>query len=158
MKKEIKERFGKKYYLLGVNQDNEKVWLEQGHFDCDWYWGVGYVEIFNKYYTDIEMHSHFDSMFLQKNIYNSYIDYFKEITLQKNEVWQLLELMQTIYTLRKTSDMIHSKGSHITSNEKEKEIFNNEYYNILYKRINDEEIPALLKEVYALLGEESEEK
>ena len=147
MEKEIKKVFGKKYYLLGVNQENEKVWLEQGHFDCDWYWGIGYVEIFNKRYSDIEMHTHFDSLFFNRNrcCYDLFVDYFKETTLQKNEIWQLLELMKTLYTLRETSDMIHCKGSHITSNEEIKEIFSNEYYNNLYNKINNEEIPRLLK-------------
>ena len=45
----------KKYYLLGKRkEDNRKVWLEEGSWDCDWYWGLGYVEIFSYKYKDID--------------------------------------------------------------------------------------------------------
>lgn len=159
MKKEIINKWGKKYYLLGTDKDNYKVWLEQSQFDCGWYWGIGYVEIFNKRYTDIEMHTHFDSLFFnhQKCCYDLFEDYFNETTLPKSEIWQLLEMMKTLYTLRNTSDMIHSRGSHITSNETEKEIFAKEYYQNLYKQINEIDIPELLKNIYALLGAEDEQ-
>ena len=152
MKKQTIEKFGKKYYLLGVRkEDNKEVWLEEGHFDCDWYWGVGYVEVFNHNYTDIIEHTHFDSLFLKTNIYDSFKDYFKETTLTDNEIWQLLELMQTIYQLRNISDTIYQKGSHITSNNTEKDIFNEDIYKNMYDKINNEDIPKLLKQVYKII-------
>ena len=43
MKKEIKKIFNKKNYLLGINKEGHKVCLEERAFDCDWYWGIGYV-------------------------------------------------------------------------------------------------------------------
>lgn len=152
MKKQTIEKFGKKYYLLGVRkEDNEKVWLEEGHFDCDWYWGVGYVEVFNHNYTDISEHTHFDSLFLTTDLYDGFKDYFKEVTLTDNEIWQLLELMETIYQLRNTSDTIYQKGSYITSNNTEKDIFDDDVYKNMYDKINDEDIPKLLEEVYKML-------
>lgn len=158
MKKQTIEKFGKKYYLLGVRkEDNKKVWLEEGSFDCDWYWGIGYVEVFNHNYTDIDEHTHFDCLFLKTNIYNSFKDYFKETTLTDNEIWQLLELMKTIYQLRNFSDTIYQNGSHITSNNTEKEIFNKDIYKNMYDKINDEDIPKLLEDVYKMLrGVENE--
>ena len=152
MKKQTIEKFGKKYYLLGDRkEDNKKVWLEEGHFDCDWYWGVGYVEVFNHKYTDIIEHTHFDSLFLKTNIYDSFKDYFKEVTLTDNEIWQLLELMQTIYQLRNISDTIYQKGSHITGNNTEQEIFDEDVYKNMYDKINNEDIPKLLKQVYKII-------
>ena len=152
MKKQVIEKFGKKYYLLGTRkEDNKKVWLEEGHFDCNWYWGVGYVEIFNGTYTDIDEHTHFDSLFLKTNIYDDFKDYFKDTTLTNNEIWELLELMQTIYHLRKTSDTIYQKGSYINENNTEKEIFDEDIYKKMYDKINYEDIPKLLQEVYNLL-------
>jgi len=158
MKKQVIEKFEKKYYLLGTRkEDNKKVWLEEGHFDCNWYWGTGYVEIFNTSYTDIEEHTHFDSLFLETNIYDSFKDYFKETTLCDNEIWVILELMKTIYQLRHTSDTIHQKGSYITESNTEKHIFNEDIYKKMYDKINNEDIPRLLEEVYKLLrGEENE--
>lgn len=152
MKKQTIEKFGNKYYLLGTRkEDNKKVWLEEGSFNCNWYWGVGYVEVFNHNYTDISEHTHFDSLFLKRNIHDSFKNYFKETTLSDNEIWQLLELMQTIYTLREMSDTIHRRGSHITTTNIEREIFNDNIYKNMYDKINNDTIPALLNTVYELL-------
>ena len=153
MEKKIIEKFGKKYYLLGRRkEDNEKVWLEQGKFDCEWYWGIGYVEIFNKRYTNINEHTHFDSLFLKGNkcCYDLFKEYFSELTINDTELWKLLEDMSTIYNLRNYSDMIYRGGSHITTNTFKDEIKNEEEY----KRINTLLIPKILDEVYKILGEE----
>ena len=152
MKKQTIEKFGNKYYLLGTRkEDNKKVWLQKGSFDCNWYWGVGYVEIFNRNYTDISEHTHFDSLFLKRNIFDSFKNYFKDTTLSDNEIWQLLELMQTIYTLREMSDTIHRRGSHITTTGIENHIFNENIYINMYDKINNDTIPTLLNTVYELL-------
>lgn len=149
MKKEIKKVFGHNYYLLGKRkEDGQKVWLEEGHFDCGWYYGLGYVEIFNKNYTDIEEHTHFDCLFLTNKIYDSFVDYFQETTLNDKEIWKLLENMKALYTIRDYSDLLHLGGAHITQNDN-KEIIKNDAE---YKRINDVVIPTLLNEVYKIVG------
>ena len=149
MKKEIKKIFNKNNYLLGKNKEGYKVWLEESAFDCDWYWGIGYVEIYNKHYTDIELHTHFDSLFLEENIFDSFKEYFTETPLNDEEIWQILELMQTLYTLRRASDMLHCGGSHITSVKKEKEALKT--LDGIYEKINNDIIPDLLNEVYLIL-------
>ena len=63
LKKEIIEKFGKKYFLLG-KKDGKKYYLEDSYWDCGWYWGLGYVETFNELKIDIESHQHFDNLFL----------------------------------------------------------------------------------------------
>ena len=151
MKKEIKKVFGKTYYLLGIRkEDNAKVWLEEGHFDCDWYWGIGYVEIFNKNYTDIEEHTHFDSLFFKgnKNCYDLFKEYFSETTLNNDELWKVLENMKSIYTMRNYSDLLYTGGAHITTNTFKDDIKNDAEY----KRINDKIIPMLLNEIYKIVG------
>ena len=152
MKKQVINKFGKKYYLLGVRkEDNEEVWLEQANWDCEWYWGLGYVEVFNKNYTDIDEHTHFDSLFLKKDVYDSFINYFEETTLTEREIWQLLENMKELYILRKYSDFLHIGGAHVTES-KIKELIKNEDE---YKRINTLVIPTILDKVYKMLGEEN---
>lgn len=148
MKKQTIEKFEKKYYLLGVRkEDNKKVWLEEGSFDCDWYWGIGYVEVFNYNYTDINEHTHFDSLFLKKDMYGSFKDCFKDTTLSDKEVWQLLELMKITYQLKNISQIIYLNSS----------IFNEDIYKKMYDKINNEDIPRLLEEVYKMLrGEEND--
>lgn len=156
MEKQVIEKFGKKYYLLGIRkEDNKKVWLEEGQFDCNWYWGIGYIEVFNPTYTDIEEHNRFDNLFLKNNIFDSFEDYFKETTINNNEIWQLLEFMKTIYQLRNMSDTIYLNGSYITKTNNEIEIFNEDIYKNMYNKINNDDIPKLLKEVYKMLEKDS---
>lgn len=151
MKKQKITKFGKNYYLLGKRKENgAKVWLEEGHFDCDWYWGIGYVEEFNARYTDINMHTHFDSLFLngKKCCIDLFKEYFNDTTLTEGETWQLLENIKTLYTMREYSDTLYIGGSNITSNENAEIIKNNEEY----KRINEVVIPKLLETIYKILG------
>lgn len=150
MKKEMRNKFNRNYYLLGTRkEDNKKVWLEEGHFDCNWYYGIGYIEIFNRRYTDIEEHTHFDSLFLKKDIYNSFKDYFETTTLTNDEIWKLLENMETLYSMRTYSDMLYAGSSHITNNTNNELIKNNDEYD----RINKILIPKILNDTYKLLSE-----
>lgn len=137
------------FYLLGTNKDGEKVYLQKATFDCDWYWGIGYLETFNRSYTDITSHFHFDTTI---GTWDEFNDYFEETVLTNSEKWQLLELMKTLYTLRKMSDTIYQGGSHYTRNEVEQELLKE--YQPMYDKINNETIPTLLNEVYKLLGGE----
>lgn len=152
MKKEVKTILGKQNYLLGINYDNKEVWLEEISWDCGWYWGLGYVETYNEEYSDIEMHTHFNSKFLEKSIYNSFKNYFKETTLNDDEIWKLLEYMKTLYTLRGYSDMLHTGSSYVTKNECSDTIKNTEEYN----RINQIVIPEVWGKVVELLSDEND--
>ena len=44
MKKEKRKAFGKKIYLLGKDAEGVKYWLEEASWDCNWYYGFGYIE------------------------------------------------------------------------------------------------------------------
>ena len=147
MKKQVKTILKNKNYLLGINQDNEKVWLQEATFDCDWYWGIGYIEIYNSSFTDINTHSHFNYLFLNDNIHKGYIHYFKDSTLNDNEIWLLLEYMKTLYTIRTYADTLTRGGSHITSNPLNDIIKNNDEL----ERINKVLIPTILQNVHNLL-------
>jgi len=67
MKKITKKQynmFGKEIYLIGLNEQGEKVFLEHPSWDCGWYWGFGFLETYtnNRQITrssDISSHSHF---------------------------------------------------------------------------------------------------
>lgn len=144
--------FGKEVYLLGKDKEGVLYWLEQASWDCDWYWGFGYVENYtnNKQphlSRDKNGHQHFDGLFLERNIYDSFKELLVETPLTNNEIWQLLELMKTFYTLRKTSELYHLGGSHITTNNIKDLLKNEEEEN----RINKELLPKLFEEVYKIL-------
>ena len=62
IEKQTVKYLNKTAYLLGERKDGEKVYLQAGSWDCGWYWGYGYLEIYNKPRTDIVEHYHFDSL------------------------------------------------------------------------------------------------
>lgn len=153
MKKQKITKFNNDYYLLGINQNNEKVWLEKPSWDCGWYWGLGYVETFDRNYSDIDTHTHFDSLFFNTNkmSYDAFKEYFKETTLINEELWTLLECMKSLYTLSEYSELLHIGGSNYTTNPCKELLKNKDEYN----RINKILIPNLWKQVENILkGEE----
>ena len=154
MEKKTSYAFGKTIYLLGEDKDGVKYWLEQGSWDCDWYWGFGYIETYtnNKNPSrskDISSHEHFDSKILNAGTYC--FDTFKEIfvktPLNDKEIWTLCELMKTFYTLEKTSELYYKGSSHITNNPSKDLLKNDEEY----QRINKILIPNIMEEVYKIL-------
>ena len=137
---------GKKYYLIGT-KDGEDMYLEQASFDCQWYWGLGYIETFtNKRHpersADISSHSHFNLEFPH---YTDFMDLDAPYT--ESEKWKIYEIMRSLYTAREYSDMIHIGGSHFTSNPA-KDIIQDDAE---YKRINEVVIPAMLEELYKIM-------
>lgn len=155
MDKKVIKWHGKKYYLLGADRDGIKYWLEEGHFDCGWYWGFGYVETFtsNENPTrsrDIQSLSHFDTMFFNKhnNGFDEFTAFFKETTLSKDELWKFIELMRSFYYIRNYSDVIFRGGANYTRNPVAATIM----CETEYKRINEVVIPAIMREVYELLS------
>lgn len=153
IKKEIIQKFGKKNYLLGIRkEDNKKAYLIEASWNCDWYWGFGYVETFSRF--DICDHQHFDNLFLEKNIFENFINYFTKTTLNEKEIWKLLEYMKEFYILKEYAEFlqlganISNKPDYLkeenTIKENKKEV----------ERINKNLIPKLLQEIYNLLSKE----
>lgn len=152
LKKRMSKAFGKNVYLLGEDKEGAKYWLEEASWDCGWYWGFGYVEAYTNnnepnMARDITRHQRFDSMFLKKEIFSSYESFFAKSTLKEKEIWQLLELMQTFYTLKETASLLQFGGSHVTSNPLENLLKSEEQG----KEINEKILPTLFAEVYKLL-------
>jgi len=156
MKKQISRAFGKTIYLLGRFKDGKRFWLEQASWDCDWYWGFGYIETYTNDRTphmsrDTESHQHYDSLCF-KEINNKFIYLLSEnpeiesTVLRENEQWELSDLMMSFYTLSKTSRLYHIGNSHYTSKVKV-DLKNEE----AYKRINEVELPKIFASVYELL-------
>lgn len=157
MNKEARKVNGKWQFLLGM-KDGESYWLEQASFDCDWYWGLGYVESYRGMGSSDKSwrgHQHFNGLFLKgpsdcKTMFDSFFD---ETPFTDDEIWQILELMQSAYTCRKYSDMLHTGGSHITSKVKVDLIKNDAEYG----RLNNAVIPTIMNEVYKILLPKNED-
>lgn len=150
MKKQVKTILGKENYLLGIDKEGNKVWLIKESWDCDWYWGFGYIETYNKRYTDIVEHTHFDTLFLGANIFHSFKDHFSECTLNDTEIWQLLELMGTFYTLRKAAELFHKGGCNISSVKTLRDILKSQEKE---NSINRELLPKVFEKVRELFEE-----
>lgn len=147
MEKKVRIVKEKREFLLGKDADGNSYYLVEASWDCGWYWGLGYVERYTKA-DRWDAHTHFSNMFLEKDIFNSFKRLFVETPLVDKEVWSLLELMSAIYRFKEIANVYHLGGSHIADNPL-KDLLKNESE---FKRINEEVIPALLKEVYSLLS------
>lgn len=158
MKKEKSFAFGKNIYLLGKDEEGVTYWLEEASWDCDWYFGFGYIETYTnnknpRLARDINSHEHYDTKILKNGVCPSdFKKIFVETPLDDDEIWKLNELMETFYTLKKYHELLHIGGSHITKNSVSDILKNDKEY----KRLKDVVFPALFKEIYNLLENEEE--
>lgn len=160
MKKQSFCRNGKNYYLLGVGEDGYKYYLESAHFDCGWYWGIGYIESFTNNHApahskSIRTHSHFSTTIFERGMscFDTFKRTFPENPFNDKEIWTICELMKTAYTALHYADMLYIGGSNITTNPMRDFIMSNAEE---YKRINESVIPALMNSLYEILMPEGE--
>lgn len=169
IKKKVSNAFGKKIYLLGKNKDGKYLYLEEPSWDCDWYWGFGYIETYtnNKNPSaskDIDSHSHFDGCIVgQMEKYNfekqvfeksDYIHHLNdnldiiESVLTNDESWELSELMKKFNILQDTARLFHQGSSGISSTEIDKDFEQEKLYNYF----NFVLIPKIFIEIDKLLN------
>lgn len=144
IKKMMDIRNGKKNFFLGRNKNGDKMWLVAPSWDCDWYWSIGHINIYQQNW--ILCSTHFDDVFPS---YNSFIDEFDNTPFTENEKWEIYEYMKELYILRKYSDMMHNGGAHITTGSKTLQETEENYKE--YNRINNILIPNVWKELEAIL-------
>lgn len=149
--------FEKDVYLLGMDESGIYYWLEEPSWDCEWYWGFGYVEtytenMFPEESEDIESHSHFDSMFFNgpSHGYDNFKAFFEESVLTDSELWNFLELMKTAYTLKEAAEVFYRGGSNYSENSCREILKDKEAYN----HINQVLLPALFEKMKAILTNE----
>lgn len=151
MKKEIKKYFGKKNYLLGKNEEGQKIWLVAPSWDCDWYWGFGYLETYSRRngFLDIDCHTHFNSTFFEvtANCFDMFKNYFKETPLTDNEIWTLCDYMKSFYILRESAEFFRHGYSYITGRAKIDELQRTD----LEDEINKNMLPQLFDKIDKLL-------
>ena len=110
MKKQKSHAFGKDTFLLGIDEQGIYYWLETPSWDCDWYWGFGYIETYtnNKHphlSRDVSSHQHADK-FLSEYFtsWNGSKPILKERTFSDKEGWELSELFSQFYFLKQAAD------------------------------------------------------
>ena len=117
--------------------DGKNVWLAPPSWDCDWYWGYGYIQ--NK-----NLHTHFNMLDNNANLYDAIQKRFDgTFSLQGSNLWTLCELLQTFYSLREIAEVYCRGSSHYTSNPLADILRNPEEY----KRINEKLLPKIFIEI-----------
>lgn len=144
LEKEKSHILGSTYYLLGMDGNKVKYYLEKGKFECDWYWSGGYIETFNRNKSDIDLHTHYDTgevHGLRFSYYDDFNKIFKKCTLTDSEKWKFHELMRTFYAAKEAMEMSYRGGSHVTTNPLSDLIQNKavyDHYNNLIEKIHEE--------------------
>lgn len=144
LEKEKSHILGSTYYLLGMDENKVKYYLEKGKFECGWYWSGGYIETFNRNKSDINLHTHYDTgevNGLRFSYYDDFNKIFKTCTLTDSEKWKFHELMRTFYTAKEAMEMSYRGGSHVTTNPLSDLIQNKtiyDHYNNLIEKIHEE--------------------
>lgn len=132
--------------------DGHSIMFRRPSFDCNWFWGFGYL-------GNNGCHYHLDSLHVMdwqnkemqnKNLYDQLKLHFGDtLTITDGrDLWKFCEIVQTIYTLRKTAEMYHLGGSHFTTNP-DAELLKNPAE---WERINSVLIPAQLASLYTILA------
>lgn len=126
-----------KIYLGKTREDfnllsSEEIFLSKHSWDCNWYWGFGYIG--NK-----NLHTHFDSTFLKETNIDKI---FYDTNITQDDYWIIRDLFIQAYSLKKTAE-IYKYGGHQTTKKGITDIIQNEN---LVKKLNTD-----LKKVLDLL-------
>lgn len=109
--KPIKGKIMNEKIYLGKVKHGEKIWLTKHSWDCDWYWGFGYIGNQN-------WHFHINSLIDHpKEYHNKWTDittHFSETWLTQGQWWVLRDLFISAYGLKKATE-IYRYGGHQTS-------------------------------------------
>lgn len=160
-KKQIRV-FGHNYYLLGTYKDGKKYYIQEPTWDCGWYWGGIYINSFTnnnqpERSRDIDLHTHFDSMFFNykgKTSWEILEQDFTDLVLDRDEIWKVLELCKSFYILKEAASLYHCGGSNFTgSMTDELELKSNDIYKVIVKV----HIPTILNKLKELLTGEKPE-
>lgn len=144
-----------KKILIGEH-DKKKIYLSAPSWDCDWYWGFGYLGNKNCHYhvdglKKIEKYNSEKSSWEYKfvNLYDGFREHFGfSLKITDNNLWTICELFQTFYTLKETAKVLGKGGSHYTNNPCKDIIINKEEVN----RINEVVLPNIFLEIYKILN------
>lgn len=125
------------------NHDGERIYLSRPSFDCEWYWGFGYIGNRNCHY-------HLDGIGKSENInfYDALLAHFGDSFIVKGQdVWKFAEVVRTIYTLKKSAELFHTGGAHYTTNPAADTLKKSDWET----EINDVLIPRQIAELYKIL-------
>jgi hypothetical protein len=136
-------------YFLGLDADNVAYYLKAPSWDCDWYWGFGYIQGYRKniiadgYH---ESHQHADN-FLSEwfTEWNGSQPILTETSFTEKEGWILTELFRQFYQFREMAELYYRGNMHVTSSSLDWTD------KAEAERINKEVIPKITNEILKIL-------
>jgi hypothetical protein len=168
IQKQKNHAFGIDIYLLGIDEQNKKLWLEAPKWNCGWYWEFGYVETYtnnkNPHLSkDIQSHSHISGFlgeqekydfekkaFVKGDFVHNLINYPKlnRATFTEDESWQLTELFKQFYLLKEMAEFCYKDlpGCNDTTSP-----VNHGDLSDWYDKINKVMIPAITAKIIEIL-------
>jgi len=138
--------------------DNWRIFLSPPSWDCDWYWGFGYL-------GNSQCHYHVDGLTTHEwydvekkcfrsekmNLFDGFKKHFGDsLKVTDKQLWTLCELFKTFYALKETAEVLGRGGSHYTTNPIADRIKNPAEV----QRINEIVLPELFDEIYKILAPE----
>lgn len=154
MKKRKEHPFSKDVYLLGSDTDGTYYWLEAPSWDCEWYWGFGYIETYtnNKLLggtsRDIRSHSHavkFMSEYFTE--WNGSKPILEKTTFTEKEGWELSELFEQFYHLSQQAEFYKNGKMNVANTE-----IKSWKDEAIAKKINAEMIPVVIGRIIEILS------
>lgn len=151
---QLKQKFnGDNYYYLGKGKENGVYYfLQEASFDCDWYWGLNYLEGFStpdlSRADDIVSHEHFmSSPSLRRESWYNWLLKKVDSPLRKEDLWLIMEIAASLKTLTEYMELSCRGGNNMTDSSKVKAILKDkEAYDDVDKKI--QKLNELLDEVY----------
>lgn len=151
MNKRQEFAFSKDVFLLGEDADGTLYWLEEPKWKCGWYWGFGYIETYTKnahpsLSKDITSHQHADRFYPEWVFGDSQI--LVETPFKVEELWKLAELFESFYILKRTAELYHRGGAHISEKPTKDALTKWDKY----VEINTVELPRIFEEILKIVA------
>lgn len=100
-------------YLGTDRQTGYKVFLKGFAWDCNWYWGGGYLRC-NYKNGKQAIHTHFNCVFLDGVAHWKDLNYFLlDVQFDSAQWWRIKDLYKQFYTLTKAAE-VFQYGGHCT--------------------------------------------
>lgn len=143
VKIEVPELPGSNRVFIGRIEGFGIMNLSKPSFDCGWYWGFGYI-------GNSRTHMHLSGVLNEtgKDWFSAFKSVFVDsppaLQDEKN-LWNFVETMKSLYTLRAAADLYYIGGSHLSSPVVSLQNID------MYRTIVEKQMPALFREVSAIL-------
>lgn len=146
------ETYPDKFRLGNDPVTGRSVFMSRPSFDCEWYWGFGYLGNLDCHFHLSSLHTMYNSVPENMHLFDQMKKFFGDSLTIKDDrdLWTFVEVVLTIYTLRKTADLFYMGGSGATYNPLQFTL--KDAGSDMYKTINESLIPQQIAAMYAVLA------